>query len=180
MQQRPSSRRACYLPSMPGSDECKQPFSVCCINTRTESRTVGKEKSSQRSMASCWTLHTMWQRTRRPEPFNVRTLQERKAQMTKFKVGKTYSIKNEIGKSWFKSYEIVARTACTLTLKDESGEIIRCRISKKFSAFNNAETAFPEGVRSGNYPIRADMPYQTFSFKPVAEMISEILFKRRG
>ena len=78
--------------------------------------------------------------------------------MTKFKVGKTYSIKNEIGKSWFKSYEIVARTACTLTLKDESGKIIRCRISKKFSAFNKAETAFPEGIRSGNYPIRADMP----------------------
>ena len=110
----------------------------------------------------------------------MQAMQERKAQMTKFKVGKTYSIKNEIGKSWFKSYEIVARTACTLTLKDESGEIIRCRISKKFSAFNNAETAFPEGARSGNYPIRADMPYQTFSFKPVAEMISEILFKRRG
>jgi hypothetical protein len=110
----------------------------------------------------------------------MQAMQERKAQMTKFKVGKTYSIKNEIGKSWFKSYEIVARTACTLTLKDESGKIIRCRISKKFSAFNKAETAFPEGIRSGNYPIRADMPYQTFSFKPVAEAISEILFKRMG
>lgn len=41
------------------------------LTTEQKAELLAKKKSSQRSMASCWTLHTMWQRTRRPEPFNV-------------------------------------------------------------------------------------------------------------
>lgn len=66
-----------YLPSMPGSDECKQPFSVCRINTRTESRTVGEEKSSQSGMASRWALYPLRQEARGQAAFNLRTLQEK-------------------------------------------------------------------------------------------------------
>jgi len=77
MQQRPSGEWACHLPEMSGSDECKQPFSVCCTNIRAESRTVGKEKGCQSGMASRWTLHPMRQRARGQAAFNLRTLQEK-------------------------------------------------------------------------------------------------------
>ncbi|MFR1501583.1 MAG: hypothetical protein ACLSTI_07065 [Ruminococcus sp.] len=65
------------MSEMPGSDECKQPFSVRRINTRTESRTVGEEKSSQSGMASRWALHPMRQEARGQAAFNLRTLQEK-------------------------------------------------------------------------------------------------------
>lgn len=37
-----------------------------------------KKKGSQRGTANRWALHPMRQEARRPEPFNVRTLQERR------------------------------------------------------------------------------------------------------
>lgn len=77
--------------------------------------------------------------------------------MKQFEVGKTYSMRSVCDSDCIWSYEVVARTACTVTLKDEDGEIKKCRISKKASAYANAETVLPEGNYSMCPMLRADL-----------------------
>lgn len=76
--------------------------------------------------------------------------------MKQFEVGKTYSMRSVCDSNCIWSYEVVARTACTVTLKDEDGEIKKCRVSKKASAYANAETVLPEGSYSMCPMLRAD------------------------
>ena len=67
--------------------------------------------------------------------------------MRKFEIGKKYSMISICNSECVWTYEVIARTAQTITITD--GENVqRCRISKKFSAYRNAETVTPLGVYS--------------------------------
>lgn len=77
--------------------------------------------------------------------------------MKQFEVGKTYSMRSVCNSNCIWSYEVIARTACTVTLKNEDGEIKKCRISKKASEYANAETVLPEGNYSMCPMLRADL-----------------------
>ena len=76
--------------------------------------------------------------------------------MKKFEVGKRYSMRSICNSECIWVYEVIARTACTVTLKNENGEIKKCRISKKDSEYANAETVLPEGKYSMCPKLRAD------------------------
>lgn len=76
--------------------------------------------------------------------------------MKKFEVGKTYSVRSICNSDCVFSYYVVSRTAQTVTLKDKHGEIKKHRISKKLSAYCNAETVLPEGNYSMCPTLRAE------------------------
>ena len=77
--------------------------------------------------------------------------------MKRFEVGKIYSVRSIGNNDCIWSYEVVTRTAYTITLKDKHGEVKRCRISKKFSEYCNVETVLPEGNYSMCPILRAEM-----------------------
>lgn len=64
--------------------------------------------------------------------------------MKKFEIGKTYTMRSACDHECVWSYTVTARTASTVTLTDGK-ETIKCRISKKFSEYRNAETVLPLG-----------------------------------
>lgn len=64
--------------------------------------------------------------------------------MKKFEIGKTYTMRSACNHECVWSYTVTARTAATVTLTDGK-ETIKCRISKKFSEYRNAETVLPLG-----------------------------------
>lgn len=68
--------------------------------------------------------------------------------MTKFEIGKKYATPSIGNSDILYTYEVIARTACTVTLKDKYGEIVKCRISKKISGYLNAEAVQPKGSYS--------------------------------
>lgn len=64
--------------------------------------------------------------------------------MTKFEIGKSYT-HGWIGDSeLFTTWEVIARTEKTITIKN-GDEIRKCRINKLFSEHNKAETILPFG-----------------------------------
>ena len=65
--------------------------------------------------------------------------------MKRFEIGKKYSMTSVCNHECVWTYEVIARTACMVTLKDEDGEITKCRINKKISEFRNAESVHPLG-----------------------------------
>ena len=64
--------------------------------------------------------------------------------MTKFEIGKTYSMTSACDHNCVWTYKVTARTAQTITLTD-GAEIIKCRINKGISEYRNAETVLPLG-----------------------------------
>ena len=46
------------------------------------------------------------------------------------------------------TYTVISRTACTITLARENGEVCNCRINKKLTVHRNAESVLPLGYYS--------------------------------
>jgi hypothetical protein len=80
----------------------------------------------------------------------MRHQKETKA-MNKFEIGNTYSMRSICDHECVWTYTVVARTEQTITLMDErvkasnGTETIKCRVNKKVSEWNNAETVYPLG-----------------------------------
>ena len=71
--------------------------------------------------------------------------------MKKFEVNGLYSMRSICDHNCVWSYIVIARTACTVTLKSLEGhktETIKCRINKKASEYLKAETVYPLGQYS--------------------------------
>ena len=73
-----------------------------------------------------------------------------------FKVGRNYSMRSICDYNCIWTYKVIDRTACTVTLKDETGEKKVCRINKKLSEFSKAECVLPLGSFSMNPILRAE------------------------
>lgn len=67
--------------------------------------------------------------------------------MTKFEIGKSYSMSSPCDHNCIWTYTVIARTAQTITLSDGTKEK-KCRISKQYSEYNKTETIFPLGQYS--------------------------------
>ncbi len=67
--------------------------------------------------------------------------------MTKFEIGKKYSMSSPCDHNCIWTYIVIARTAQTITLSDGE-KTKKCRISKQYSEWNKAETVFPLGQYS--------------------------------
>ena len=68
--------------------------------------------------------------------------------MRKFEIGNTYKMRSICNHDCIWTYTVINRTDCTVTLADEQGKTSKHRISKRASAWNNAETVFPLGQYS--------------------------------
>ena len=72
--------------------------------------------------------------------------QERTARaMKKFEEGKSYEMRSVCDHECKWSYTVKARTASTITLIDEKGKEIKCRIIKAISEMDNREAVKPLG-----------------------------------
>ena len=67
--------------------------------------------------------------------------------MKQFEIGKSYSMFSVCMHDCTWTYQVIARTAQTVTLSD-GRKTIKCRISKKYSEYRAAETVFPLGQYS--------------------------------
>jgi len=67
--------------------------------------------------------------------------------MKQFEVGRMYTMNSICNHECMWRFIVTNRTAQTVTLSDGK-ETIKCRISKKFSEYRNAETVFPLGQYS--------------------------------
>lgn len=67
--------------------------------------------------------------------------------MKQFEIGQTYDMRSICDHDCVWSYIVTNRTAQTVTLTDGK-KTLKCRISKKFSEYRNAETVFPLGQYS--------------------------------
>lgn len=76
--------------------------------------------------------------------------------MKKFEIGKTYTMNSVCNHEAVWYFTVKARTAQTITFTSDGNETIRCRISKKFSEYRNAETVFPLGQYSMAPILSAD------------------------
>ena len=65
--------------------------------------------------------------------------------MKKFEVGKTYEQRSICDHNCIWRFTVIARTACTITLQDERGEVKKCRVIKDLSSMYNAEHVYPLG-----------------------------------
>lgn len=65
--------------------------------------------------------------------------------MTKFEIGKSYTMRSACDHECTWTYTVTGRTACTITLKDEYGKETKHRISKLYSEHRKAETILPLG-----------------------------------
>ena len=68
--------------------------------------------------------------------------------MKTFELGNWYSMRSACDHNCVWSYVVIKRTAKTITLMDEKGKTMTCRINAKYSAYRNAETVFPLGQYS--------------------------------
>ena len=75
--------------------------------------------------------------------------------MKKFEVGKKYSMRSICNHDCIWEFEVIARTAATITITDGK-EIKRCRINKQISAYDNKEAVFPLGRYSMCPILRAN------------------------
>lgn len=67
--------------------------------------------------------------------------------MTKFEIGKTYSMRSICNQDCVWTYTVTARTAKTITISDGK-KVRKCRIIKVASEYRNAETVYPLGQYS--------------------------------
>ena len=74
--------------------------------------------------------------------------------MTKFEIGKRYTMRSICDSNCVWAYEVVARTNCTITIKDLlDGSIKKCRIIKDSSEY---EWVRPLGKYSMSPSLRAN------------------------
>ena len=67
--------------------------------------------------------------------------------MTKFEIGKTYSMRSVCDHDCVWTYTVTARTAQTITISDDK-KSQKCRIIKRLSEYRNAESVYPLGQYS--------------------------------
>ena len=65
--------------------------------------------------------------------------------MKKFEVGKKYSMRSIGDWDCVWTYKVVARTAKTITIESEDGEIKKCRINKYLLDIEGIEGVYPLG-----------------------------------
>ena len=65
--------------------------------------------------------------------------------MRKFEIGKKYSMRSICNHDCIWTYEIIDRTKCMITIKNEDGEIQKCRINKRISEYRGTESCYPLG-----------------------------------
>jgi len=73
-----------------------------------------------------------------------------------FKKGRKYYTRSVCDYNCIWRFTVIARTACTVTLKDEHGEIKRCRIDKTSAKHFGAESVRPLGNYSMAPILTAD------------------------
>lgn len=64
--------------------------------------------------------------------------------MTKFEIGKNYSMRSIGNHDCVWTFEVIDRTAQTITITDGK-EVKKCRVNKKVSEWNGTETIYPLG-----------------------------------
>lgn len=64
--------------------------------------------------------------------------------MTRFEIGKTYSMRSACDHNCTWTYMVTGRTQTTITLNDGRKDI-KCRVNKQISEYRDAETVFPLG-----------------------------------
>lgn len=67
--------------------------------------------------------------------------------MKQFEVGNKYSMRSICDHNCVWTYEVVERTAQTITISDGK-KVKKCRISKKISEYRGAESVYPLGQYS--------------------------------
>lgn len=75
--------------------------------------------------------------------------------MTKFEVGKTYTMRAIGDHDCVWTYTVTKRTPSTVTLSDGKQSFV-CKINKKISEWNNTESVFPLGRYSMAPILRAE------------------------
>ena len=65
--------------------------------------------------------------------------------MKQFETGKTYRMRSICDHECVWEFKVKARTAQMITLADEKGKELKCRICKQVSEWNKAETVYPLG-----------------------------------
>ena len=65
--------------------------------------------------------------------------------MKKFEIGKTYTVRSICDHNCVWTFTVKARTAQMITLVDERGKEIRCKVIRQISEWNHAESVFPLG-----------------------------------
>ena len=80
--------------------------------------------------------------------------------MKKFEVGKRYGMNSICDSDCWWYYTVIARTACTITLKSDRGEIKKCRINKRDSEYFGAESCNPLGTYSMHPFLTAEKEIQ--------------------
>lgn len=68
--------------------------------------------------------------------------------MKKFETGKTYSMTSICDSNCKWTYTVKTRTATMVTLIDETGKEIKCKIAKAISEMDNREAVKPLGTYS--------------------------------
>ena len=68
--------------------------------------------------------------------------------MKKFEVGKRYGMNSICDSDCWWYYTVIARTACTITLKSDRGEVIKCRMNSKRNEIYGCEAVRPLGSYS--------------------------------
>lgn len=75
--------------------------------------------------------------------------------MTKFETGRTYTMRSACDHECVWVYTVKARTAQVITLVDEKGKELKCRIIKAISEMDNREAVRPLGSYSMAPILRA-------------------------
>jgi hypothetical protein len=75
--------------------------------------------------------------------------------MVEFKVNGTYSTRSICDHNCIWTFTVLKRTKSTITITDGK-KVKTCRINKKYSEYNNAETIFPLGKYSMCPVLSAD------------------------
>lgn len=79
-----------------------------------------------------------------PQEIKIVSITEEAKEMKKFEIGKTYTMTSICNSDCVWSYKVTERTAQTITITDGK-EVKKCRISKKYSTYRDAETILPLG-----------------------------------
>lgn len=75
--------------------------------------------------------------------------------MIRFEIGAKYSMSFIGDHDLVITYTVIDRTEKTITIKDNHGEVKKCRINAGFSNFDGAECVFPLGRYSMAPILRA-------------------------
>lgn len=77
-------------------------------------------------------------------------------QIKKFEIGKRYGMNSICDSDCWWYYTVIARTECTVTLQDENGKIIKCRMNSKRNQIWGCEAVRPLGSYSMCPTLTAD------------------------